>query len=156
MACAWSSELVHVQTLATQTPVKGFNPRISHGFAGAIEVRLYATAIRPFFESAGLEFGPMIDGDGARPPGPRQGCDRAPDSPDRPTFEIPPLKPDSIDSSYRPPSRPETGCLSAKVSWTRTMLRRSCGPTGTGAGPRCSAMCFRRRTRMRSCKPSSR
>jgi hypothetical protein len=36
------------------------------------------------------------------------------------------------------------------------MLQRSTGPTGCGAGPRCRAMCLRRRTRMRNCKPSSR
>lgn len=34
------------------------------------------------------------------------------------------------------------------------MLHRSVGPAG--AGPRRSAMCFRRRTRMRNCKPSRR
>ena len=36
------------------------------------------------------------------------------------------------------------------------MLQRSVGPAGIGAGPRCRAMCFRRRTRIRSCSPSSR
>jgi hypothetical protein len=34
------------------------------------------------------------------------------------------------------------------------MLHRSVGPPGIGAGPRCNAMCFRRRTRIRTCKPS--
>ena len=36
------------------------------------------------------------------------------------------------------------------------MLQRSWGPPGTGAGPRCSAMCLRRRTRIRTCNPSRR
>ena len=36
------------------------------------------------------------------------------------------------------------------------MLHRSADPVGAGAGPRCRAMCFRRRTRMRICRPSNR
>lgn len=36
------------------------------------------------------------------------------------------------------------------------MIQRSAGPAETGAGPRCNAGCSRRRTRCRSCSPSSR
>src|SRR5262245_49557465 len=40
-----------------------------------------------------------------------------------------------------------------KASCTKSMLHRSAGPVGLGAGPRCRAMCLRRGTRVRSCSP---
>ena len=48
------------------------------------------------------------------------------------------------------------GRLSARGSCTKSMLQRSVGPVGIRAGPRCNAMGLRRRTRIRSGKPSSR
>lgn len=45
---------------------------------------------------------------------------------------------------------------SASASWTKSMLQRSTGPAASGAGPRGSARCLRRRTRIRTNRPSSR
>src|SRR5438552_3203515 len=44
------AELVHVQTLVSQSAIKGFNTGILHGFAWSNEVELHAPPIGPIFE----------------------------------------------------------------------------------------------------------
>ena len=53
-------ELVHVQALITEPPVKRFNKRAFHGLAAANEVEQDTPPIDLIFERPGLEFGPMI------------------------------------------------------------------------------------------------
>src|SRR6188768_3963466 len=56
-------ELVHIQTLITQTCVERLNEGIFHGFAGTNEVELHATCEGPVLERARHELGAVIDGD---------------------------------------------------------------------------------------------
>ena len=44
------AELVHVQTLVSQSSVKRFNEGVLHRFARPNEVELHASAIGPIFE----------------------------------------------------------------------------------------------------------
>ena len=46
----YRGKLVYVQTLVSQSVVKGFNKGILHGFAGSNEVELHAPPIGPIFE----------------------------------------------------------------------------------------------------------
>jgi hypothetical protein len=46
------AELVHVQTLVSQSAVKRLNTGVLHQFALPNEVELYASAIGPIFERA--------------------------------------------------------------------------------------------------------
>ena len=54
-------ELVHVQTLVPQPPVKRLKEGIFDGFARSDEIELYVPPIGPIFQGPGLEFRPMID-----------------------------------------------------------------------------------------------
>lgn len=58
-------ELMHVQALITESPVKRFNEGIFHRFARSNEVELDASPIRPILQGARLEFCPMIHRDRA-------------------------------------------------------------------------------------------
>jgi hypothetical protein len=157
ICCASTIEanLVHVQTLVSQSAVTRFTEGVFHGFAGPNNVELHATTTGPIFERPRLEFGAMIHCDGFR----GRDANQCPIS----------GLPDGCAGHSTPPSstglwrlqlsttvKIRNGRPSARLSCTKSMLQRSVGPTGTGAGPRCNAICFRRRTRMRSCNPSSR
>lgn len=58
-------ELMDVQALIPQPPVKRFNERVFHGFTWANEIELYTTTISPVFEGARHELGAVVDGDRA-------------------------------------------------------------------------------------------
>jgi len=60
MACAWASELGHVQTFVSQATIEQFDEGVPHRFAGPNEVELQAPPIGPIFECLRLEFGPVI------------------------------------------------------------------------------------------------
>src|SRR5438552_3023637 len=59
-------ELVDVQTLVAQSPVKTLDVAVFRGFSGSDEVELYASAVGPLLERNRGEFGPVIDRDGER------------------------------------------------------------------------------------------
>lgn len=59
-------ELMHVQALVAEPPVKRFDKRIFHGFPWSNEVELDAASIRPIFKGSRLKLSPMIHRDGAR------------------------------------------------------------------------------------------
>ena len=60
-------ELVHVQTLIAETPVKRLNECAFDGFPRSNEIELYASPISPIFQCTRLKFGAMINCDQARP-----------------------------------------------------------------------------------------
>ena len=60
-------ELVHVQTLIAETPVKRLNECVFDGFPRSNEIELYASPISPIFQCTRLKFGAMINCDRARP-----------------------------------------------------------------------------------------
>lgn len=149
-------QLVHVQALVPQAPVKRFNENIFHGFARSNEVEPHAPPIGPIFQCPRLEFRSMIHRDRAWPRPSAQKSIEDVAHHLHPTSKITPQVTDCGDSRYRRPSGSEIVVHRPWLSWTKSMLQRSVGPAGVGAGPRCNAIYLRRRTRMRSCKPSSR
>ena len=58
-------ELVDVQALVSQPPIKRFNASVFDWLAGANEVELNPLPKRPIFQHARLKFCPVIHGDGA-------------------------------------------------------------------------------------------
>ena len=119
------------------------------------KVELHTPAIRPIFQRPGLEFRPVIHRDRAR------ACVSSQHAIETwPTVSPDIRNPASSTGLERlqlsTTVKIRNGRPSARVSCTKSMLQRSVGPGGTGAGPRCRAMCLRRRTRMRSCNPSRR
>lgn len=60
-------ELVHVQTLIAETPVKRLNECAFDGFPRSNKIELYASPISPIFQCTRLKFGAMINCDRARP-----------------------------------------------------------------------------------------
>ncbi len=101
-------ELVDVQTLIAQPPVKRLDEGVFHGFPGPNEIQLHAALIGPVFERARHELGAVIDGDRPRRGAPRRARDRGRGRPSRPTSWRPLLGSDSGDSTDRRRSARET------------------------------------------------
>ena len=137
-------------------PLNDSMKAFSTGLPGPDEVELHAALIRPVFERPRHELGAVIDGDRARRRARPAAPDPRPRRPSRPTCSKPPLASDSGDSTDRRPSARETAARRPAHHARSPCSSAPSGRPASGAGPRCSAMCLRRRTRMRSCKPSSR
>ena len=59
-------ELLHVQTLVSQSSVKGFHEGVFHRFAWPNKIQLDAPLIRPIFQRSRLGFRAMIHRNGPR------------------------------------------------------------------------------------------
>lgn len=65
-SCLEGTELVDVQALVSQPPIKGFNKGVFDRFARANEVQFDSMPVGPIFQRSRLEFRAMIHRDGAR------------------------------------------------------------------------------------------